>query len=383
MRLPILNSQLQDPSANLFNCQILNCFNSSDPANAFVNIIAPIRDPGDTVSYYAATASTPAQLFCASPLTGLFVFIDGYRSPMSLPLLLGRWGLSFVGNGPKIPGAALIPANAIYANQPIPYGHAFSQLTIVGYSLGGMIAPALGFLNLGSYSSGRQAIFTYGGPRCASSGSTNLFAMLDFFRFRMVGDPVPSIPPWASEAPGAVALAVAAFGPHFGQYVQPNNCFIVQPNGTITVGTSGGIPVLTGDLRIADWLAGGNALGSANHALSAYMDAFQAGVVNPVEVGNAPPPPDVPEPRPPEGRAQRGDMERGLRQISVQTAAAPMTALQNMQAAIVPAADVRFHRSMLRGQHVITYQGQIVGVCRTKREAQFFVKSANAAAGLK
>lgn len=151
-----------------------------------------------------------------------------------------------------------------------------AQVLVVGYSLGGAAAFAMGSLSLPPVPAASIAILSAGAPKPGAAGDSRGLTSPPLFRFWFDRDPVIALPPSVPDNP----FAAAAVGPfvayNWQRQTQPAGGIAIDSIGNWTYADGGRTTVVEQGTDLAALLLGGAASPVGRHGLGNYQTLLRA-----------------------------------------------------------------------------------------------------------
>jgi len=275
----ILDELVNNVEMAAWHCRRLAEMRSLNPAASIGTVLGTLLSPG-FVGHYIAPLPTRLGIYVGGNNYRVVAYCDGVQSNEQASFFIQGYDNSDGGLGTS-------PYNAWLRGQAADF---FSQwvtrfpiqpeyLDLVGYSAGGALATYILHRFKQLPNPPKMKLVTYGAPRAVNNQVRVLLGGAAICRYMMDADPVPLIPPRATDIPALVAVQPLLTILRWGNYVHTDGGISFRPDGTneasvlpltasISVGTS-----------LAAWLMGQENSPNNPHSISAYQGALNNAVL--------------------------------------------------------------------------------------------------------
>lgn len=263
----------------------------------------------------------------------------------------------------------------------------YDTVTLVGHSYGGAMMMALNLRLRLAQDVPHLYTYTYGTPRYGYRTFGNRWANQWIAQVYASFDPVVLIPPTRAEDilfdqyVGLISpLTFVRVRANLDNYYSPMSWYNLSSlaPGVMTPTTLAGAVVRAIDSPVSLWLSGHDAFGAAAHSLSHYTSLLSLVPVvdmpsrTPMTVPIASPR----APRPSQAVVNR-QISEALVQAGIKTELNVESAIQQTQEAIVNVPNVIYRKTRIGKFRTISYAGQMVLVCKGKRDQKRICRSLN------
>lgn len=253
-------------------------FWDAEPQQAVTRVLDSLGDQFGAVDYVQGTATCPAYAYLSGGGDTVLV-IDGTRSlRQTVGQMEGYLGPLLWARGPVVNQWYVNAALSIIDRLHFHLGARTANLHVGGHSMGGAVALLIPYLgNEFNFASQTSKVTTFGSPRPGGrevAGKINAAGAV--VRWMNTNDPVPIMPPRASNNPAIVPLFGVQAAIRAANFVQPKGGVEIQP-GPVYVGAD--IPSLADanfSLSLVQWLYNYSTNREIPHALTTYLAAIQA-----------------------------------------------------------------------------------------------------------
>lgn len=252
-----------------------------------------------------------------------------------------------------------IPRNADYYLAGHSYGAATVEV-IASWLLNNRIGNSLN-------------VWTFGAPRPGTDVFQSRVSTLNLWRYFTDTDPVPEVPPHTPEAPILHFFLPNNLALGVNRQVQVGGGIRVDPMGNFTFTNDQTLPLSINEPSLLAWLVGSNCFQAQAHNPREYQRRLILSPVPPTsQLG--------PDRSPPLTAEEPVDISvRIIHQITDRAVASmePSTLPPGLPAITPGSRKNRYTIRRHRGAWSVWYQGQIVSLCASKREARQVARAGN------
>jgi len=275
----ILDEVANHVGMGAFHARQLAQMRSLSPGATIGAVLGSILSPG-YVGHFIAPTPARLGIYVGGNTYRVVAYIDGIRSSEQARNLIDGYDNSDGGLGTS-------PYNAWLRSQAAEFllfwQRTFTTppeyLDFVGYSAGGALGTYLlhRFKQLGSPP--KMKLVTFGAPRATNISVRAFLGGSAICRWMTDADPIPLIPPRATDVPALIAVQPVLTVLRWGNYVHTDGGVALYADGT----TSPEVVPPTASLNVsgalAAWIIGQEDAANNPHAITSYIGALDAAVV--------------------------------------------------------------------------------------------------------
>lgn len=369
-----------DGAMHLRNIYNLIAADQSTNFNQFISFAQTYASLSDDWGFTPSSGVTPKTVWLQDAVyNDICVFLLGMVNFDKVSQCLTGWS-----NNPATNGLSVYPyqdaAQAITAILPFStiVGQPWRNVTIIGHSYGGAVAPFVASLLRNVASSTNIRIYTYGAPKTSPGFVFPNKLVTATRRVFNQADPVPTLPLGPGDTSNVWAFTgvpTARAWARWSQYCRgltnSTGFALVPADNPVFVSSWGLI------LSLASWMTGAECFGNPNHSLAAYSQLFQQ--VPDAIVPSAQP---ITTPEPSRGHTLSGQNASVLvataqaQQASL-VAANPADAVAGVQSGVPVVPGQRFVGRKYGRRHAVLYGGEVILWVQTERVQKAVVRRLN------
>jgi len=281
-----MSSILDENVANLelgaFHAARLQAMRGLNPQSLIDSVLRPLL-PINFASIYSSPTVNRLGFYYGGNLERKILYIDGVNSVLHASYLVEGYN-NFTG-----PGGVNAFNTWLRANKD----HAFATMTaagigdpeyldFVGHSAGGALATVMMDTMVQLQSPLKRKLITFGAPRAVSTAAAQRLSGSPIARYMTPDDPIPLVPPRATESPALVASKPGLTVFRWGLYVHTQGGIVVWPNGTTTDDILPPNATMQNVLNLTNWLFAVHSEANNPHSLTQYysMISYAASIRN-------------------------------------------------------------------------------------------------------
>lgn len=274
----ILDQLASNVELAAFHCHRLMAMRSLNPAANIGMVLGPILSPG-YVAHYLQPLPSRLGIYVGGNNYRVVIYCDGVQTSEQASALIDGYDNSDQGLGANPYNAWLrTQANDFYLQWATLFPVQPEYLDFVGYSAGGALATYLLRRFMGSGLNLKFKTITFGAPRAVNASARAAMSGQGICRWMTDGDPIPLIPPRATDVPALIAVQPLLRILRYGNYVHTDGGISISSDGSNTPSILPLVASLNVAASLASWMLGVENSPNNPHALTSYQGAIDAAV---------------------------------------------------------------------------------------------------------